>query len=318
MKAPPFIIGVWQQPWSSVPKWESRGVTTLYGHDTESNRFTKAQWEDNVGRMGMNFITVPGADVAAESKQVGRIGFNQLDEPDGSSHRDLAGNTLMDLNATYARVRAASDLPVFANFQGSAFDNPAYDGRKHRTDINADRPYWHNAADGGYFAQADVIGMDYHLWTTGRPGAFSITGRLMDRMNDWSGGKPFFVYVETCTQGTGLPFTADNFSSQIHTIVDYAKLKGYKLAGIIYFPQKVYPGWGSFDMTAPDVVARMILENAWLAKTFGLAPTPPAPVPPVLTLDELSRRISKLEVAEFERRLQSLEAFKAAVVKAGV
>jgi hypothetical protein len=74
--------------------------------------------------------------------------------------------------------------------------------------------------------------------------------------------------------GQGQPFTADDYERQVWTITDYAKLKGYKLAGIIYFTQKVYPGWGSFDMTAPDVLDRMKVVNAKLVQMYG-APTLP-------------------------------------------
>jgi hypothetical protein len=109
----------------------------------------------------------------------------------------------------------------------------------------------------------------------------------MDRANDWSGGKPIFVYVETCTQGTGKPFTADDYENQVWTIVNYAKAKAYKLAGLIYFTQKVYPGWGSFDMTAPDVVERMISVNAKLNQLFNAPQSSPEPTPdPVAVLTQ--------------------------------
>jgi hypothetical protein len=312
----PFVIGVWQQPASSAAKWKVRGVDTLYGHDIAGGRVTKEEWDQQVSASGMKFISEAGANPMAEAMQPGRVGFCQKDEADSSLHAGTPGNTLADLTAVAARARPTT-LPVYANFDGHAFDNPAYDGRKHRNDINADRPFWHNAADGGYFAQADVVGFDYHLWTGGRPGAFDITKRLMDRANDWSGGKPIFVYVETCTQGTGKPFTADDYERQVWTVVDYAKLKGYRLAGIVYFTHQVFPTWKSYDMTAPDVVDRMVVVNAKLRQQFAPAPstqptTQPTDLAPILAqLDALRTELARVRqeyAANDDARRAQIEA----------
>lgn len=292
--SPPFVIAVWQQPASSAAKWKARGVDTLYGHDIAGGRMSKAEWESTVGQT-LKFITEPGANPMAEAMQPGRVGFCQKDEADSSKHAGTPGNTLADLAAVAASVRPTM-LPLYANFDGHAFDIVAYDGRKHRNDINADRAFWHNAADGGYFAQADVVGFDYHLWTGGRPGAFDITKRLMDRANDWSGGKPIFVYVETCTQGTGRPFTADDYERQVWMVVDYAKLKGYRLAGIVYFTHEVFPTWKSYDMTAQDVVDRMVVVNAKLRQLFNPAPTTQPTDPDVLRqLAAMRSEVAKLK-----------------------
>lgn len=282
----PFVIGVWQQPASSAAKWKDRGVNTLFGHDTEGGKITKAQWEDQVASAGEYFITAPGADVATEASQPFRVGFNQPDEADLITHVNMSGSKIRDLADTYNRCKATG-VPVWINLAGSAFDNIYYDGTPH-PNAKDGQLAGHRAATGGYMAWGDRIGFDYYLWTTGRAGMFDITKRLMDRCNDWSGGKPIFVYVETCTQGTGKPFTADDYESQVWTITDYAKAKGYKLAGIIYFTQKVYPGWNSFDMTAPDVVDRMKVVNAKLIQMFGGVSQPADPAPPVVAAPDLT------------------------------
>jgi hypothetical protein len=311
----PFVTAVWAQNAASAAKWRARGFNTLFGHNTESGHVPKAQWEAQVAAAGMMFVTAPGDDVAAEAKQPGRIGFLQPDEPDLVTHVNLPGSRIKDLKATYERC-AATGVPVWINLNGSSFDNVWYDGTPHPTKTDGSLA-GHRAATGGYMAWGDVVGFDYPLWTTDRAGLFDITRRLMDRCNDWSGGKPIFAYVELCTQGTGRPFTADDYQAQVDTVTGYAKEKGYKLAGIVGFPldPNGKAGWpGSFDIAPPDVVARMPIVNARLTGTP--APVPPPPPPPADPVAAI-----QAQVTEHQRRLDRIEAGVAAfsaALKGGV
>ncbi len=286
MTAPNFIIAPWAQPVAFFQRWKDRGVNTLLG---AANDMGKAQWEGNASTSGLSFITYAGINPSAEAAQPGRIGFLQPDEPDG--HYNQPGSTITDLQANYSRCKAAG-LPMFVNLLGSAFDNVAYDGTPHPTKADASK-WGHRAATGGWMAWADVVGFDYHLWTSGRPGAFDITKRLMDRAWEWSDKKPIIVYVETCTQGKGTPFTADDYEAQVWNAVNYTAAKGYKLRGIAYFATGVYGGgaWPDrFDVTPPDVAARMIPVHAKLAQMFGDAPAGGAPPPPPPT-DPITARL---------------------------
>lgn len=304
--APPsFVVGVWAQPVAFMDRWKERGVNTLFG---AANDTDKATWEAAAAARGMFFITYAGADPNAEAKQPYRLGFLQPDEPDMPSHLNLAGSKIEDLRATYTKLQPLG-LPVWMNLLGSAFDNVYYDGtpKPGKTDASL---WGHRAATNGYMAQADVIGFDYHLWTSGRPGAFEITKRLMDRCNDWSGGKPIFAYVETCTQGTNKPFTADDYEAQVNTITGYAKEKGYKLKGIVYFATAVQ-GRGSwparFDVTSQDVAGRMIevhRRNGWIQPTTQPGTTL-ADV--IVIVNEQSKQIAALRLA-VERQSAILES----------
>lgn len=307
---PPFVIGVWAQPVQYMQRWKDRGANTLFG---AANDTSKEKWEAAASSLGMSFIDYPGVDPVAESKQAFRVGFLQPDEPDMPSHVSLPGSTMEDLRTSYARLKALSK-PVYLNLLGSAFDNLYYDGTPHPG--KTDGSLWgHRAATDGYMGQCDVVGFDYHLWTSGRAGAFEITRRLMDRCHDWSavGGvsKPMFVYVETCTQGTGRAFTADDFEAQVMQAVCYAAMKGYALRGVIYFATATQGGgsWPEkFDATPPDVAARMSVVNAKLSswgagKVYGSAggaTTPPVAATrpstgPALSLESLDSRVRALE-----------------------
>jgi hypothetical protein len=300
----PFIIGVHQQPPEDVPKWLALGVNTFVGHVDKGGALSKGAWEQGIGSRGGNLIDYPGDDVNAEAQQPGRLGFLQLDEPDLSSHVDKPGNTPAALKAVYDRCHATG-LPVYLNL--GQFDNQWYTGHPNPTKTDGEK-YGHRAADGGWMAYGDVIGFDYYLATTGRAGMFSIWDRLIDRAGgEWSGGKPFYLHVETCTQGKlgadgkPIPYTADQFEAEVWYGVNYAKAKGYRLAGIVYFSHIFKPGtstWIGFDGTAPDVQDRMKAVNAKLVAMFG-APgkpaTPPTGNPVSPEVAALQQAVTKLQ-----------------------
>lgn len=258
---PAVVIGIWQMDTAQLAEWKSLGVNTAWGEVDYGGKVTKAQYEQRLIDGKIFFITNPGKDVPAESRQPYRIGFAQKDEPDVSNHQGQSGFTLAEMKARY-QLQRATGMPTYATF--GSFDNAAYDGRKYRADIKKDRPYWHAAQDDGYFAQADYIGWDYYLWTTNRAGLFFIHDRLLDRVRDWGGDRPTVVFIETSTQGKGLPYGVADFEANVgHTLV-YCAMHRVKLAGVCYFTHKVYPGWTSFDSTSPEVKASMKRINAQL------------------------------------------------------
>lgn len=301
MLEPNFIIGVWAQPSSLFQRWKDRGINTLFG---ASNDVAKNIWELKAADAKLQFIDYAGIDPVGEAKQDYRIGFTQPDEPDMPSHIAKPGSTIVDLRSNYQKLKVLGK-PVYLNLLGSAFDNIYYDGKPHPGKLDASQ-WGHRADSDGYMAQADIIGFDYHLWTSGRPGAFDITRRLLDRASDWSGRKPLFLYVETCTQGTGKSFTADDYELQVMQAVVYCAIRGYRLRGIIYFATQTAGSFNwpaSFDITPPDVVNRMkIVNNRLTSWSMAVQPSiysSPINNPPVvsvpLTLESLNDRVTALE-----------------------
>ena len=49
------------------------------------------------------------------------------------------------------------------------------------------------------------------------------SSRILDRLNDWSGGKPIYLFVETCTQGKPYAMTADQWEAEVRHASDYCK-----------------------------------------------------------------------------------------------
>lgn len=273
-----FFLGAWQVPETDVAKWQGRGVNTFVGHVDLGGAMTKAEWERRVGLRGGRFFTYPGADVAAEAKQPARAGFMQLDEPDLSNHVDKPGYTPAALDALYQKTKATG-LPLLITM--GAMDNEWYDGFPKPGKIDGSK-YGHRAASGGWLAYADICGFDFYIYTHGRTSAqFNVIERLLDRSSVWSGGKPVYLFIESCTQGkTGAdgkpnPMTADQWEEQVWHAVNYCKAKGYKLNGIIYFSHQVFPNWKAFDITPPEIDARMRVVNPKVLAMFNAPATPP-------------------------------------------
>lgn len=289
----PFIIGVWQQPPESVDKWVKRGVNTFMGYTNNGGTMSKAQWEAAMDAKGVKYITYPGNNITAEAKQKGRVGWHQLDESDATNHVDKPGNTPAEHRVLYEKTRATG-LPMYTTL--AAFDNEWYDGYpKNKPDGSK---YGHRASAGGWMDPVDVVGWDFYLWTNGRDGRFDVWERLMDRSYTWSDGKPQFCLIETCTQGKGKPYTADQFESEVRKFISYTKDHNYKPAGVVYFSHSIYPGWTNFDITSPEIADRMTMLNAEMVELFGKPgdpPTPPIPPTPPTTQPVTREEFLKLQ-----------------------
>jgi hypothetical protein len=157
--------------------------------------------------------------VKAEAQQFGRVGFIQWDEADLSNHVDKPGYTPGN-EGCYDRVKATG-VPMYMTL--GAMDNEWYDGHPKPQKTDGSK-YGHRAADGGWMAYADVSDSTFYLYTFGREsGAVPVITRLLDRMNEWSGGKPIYLFIETCTQGKGTPMTADQWEDQVWNAVNYSR-----------------------------------------------------------------------------------------------
>lgn len=288
---PAFIIGVWQMDVNKAADWKALGVNTAWGEVDYGGTMSKATYEQKLIDRETFFITSPSVTYVAEAKQPYRIGFAQRDEPDVGNHQGKPGWTLAEMKEKYQAIKTTG-MPMYATF--GSFDNEWYDGRKVRLDNGQLRPFYHAAQDGGYFAQTDIVGWDYYLWTTGRPDMFFIHERLMNRVRDW-GDKPMIVFIETSTQGKNLPYTVSNFEANVWHTVLYCARNKIKLAGICYFTHKVYPGWTSFDNTAPDVKASMKLINQRLTD-YAAGRTSPLPTTQPSTTQPATRPVTGVTV----------------------
>jgi hypothetical protein len=119
------------------------------------------------------------------------------------------------------------------------------------------------------------------------------------------------LYVETCTQGKPIAFTADDYEAQVMEAVMWCAQRGIRLRGIIYFSHTFNPAngaWTSFDGTSPEVKQRMgevhRRLDAWVnGKVIELKPAAtqlttaqPATAPvPAATMPTLAGRVKALE-----------------------
>jgi hypothetical protein len=267
----PFYVGAWQVPVEDVSKWQGRGVDAFVCHVDYGGRMSKAEWEQRVTASGGRVVTYPGDDIASEAKQPGRVGFLQKDEPDMVNHVDKPGYTPPEFRTQWERAKATG-VPMWLTC--GAIDNQWYDGtpKPQKTDGSK---YGHRAENFGWYAWCDVAGFDWYIYTGGRTEAigFPVIERCLDRVWEWSGHKPIYLFVETSTQGNPYAMTADQWESQVMHAANYCKARGYNLRGIIYFSHKVFPVWRAFDNTSPEVAARMPRVNATLRQMFN-APMP--------------------------------------------
>ena len=265
---PSFMIGVWYQPLSSIPKWKSRGVNTLVGFPA-GGVDTRAQWTQAARDAGMNYILKPSgvpADMLTESQDSHLVAWSLPDEPDG------AGKLSPDqIIAMYKTFKAVANVPVFLNFDGSVMQ-------------------YRSSSDYKKYCQGgDILAFDYYVANRGdAPGALSTIGKRVDQLKSYGQGKPVVAFIECSDQQLYLqswvtPALAAKMRgptpAEMKKEIDYAFTHGAK--GIVYFPDVIGAGWISFDGVTPDLEAAMIDSNAaLLAKAAGLPAPPPRKVPP--------------------------------------
>jgi len=282
--APPaFASAIWSQPIANFPALKEMGVNVLLGHEPESGKVSKRQWEDAAAAAGFFFVSVPGEDLAAEAKQPYRLAWLQDDEPDlnrwrasepadSPNNRNLIpsgsykGWTKPELLAErYARCKAAAPaMPLLVNFNGRAITPEAY------THGNGHKPY---------IAAADILCHDWYPYSWG----YAHTGTRfialsIDRLARWSGGKPQWAYYEGGWQKKteGRQLTPDELELQIETAV------GCGASGVVCFAHRFDIGWpgGWLAGVTADHRARIRL----LSDRFIQSQWPPARDP---TLTEL-------------------------------
>lgn len=302
-----LIIGVFKQPVSLMNAWKARGVDTLFYWEEEKNgagvpTMPQQKWRDEAKARGLKYIDQPlqGSGTNLLPAEIADTSLIAVGQPDESDRQKIPNDTFI---ARYNAMKA-SGKPVYSNFDGHQFDVVDYDGRKHRTDKNIDRPFWHRAADQGYFAGCDFGGDDYYLKPE-RWGMWNITERLMDRWQEWSGNKPYVIVLPTSANDKGYSW-ADVRLTLLHD-VSYCARIGLPLAGICLFPQQVPPKKFRYDDSSAETAARMA---DLFGELKGIAPklVDPAPLPQPLPEPQPDPQVEQLrkELDQANEKVQTL------------
>lgn len=271
-----FPIGVWYQPVSSFPKWQSRGINFLMGYESEGNTVSYSTWKAAAVAHGMKYIVqlksqgsaaVPGPLSGADNSDPNLLAIILPDEPDGAGN--LSPGQILDMyNA--AKTMCPSK-PVFTNWDGW-------------------KTQWRPFNDYRCYAiGSDWIGMDYYPFNRGEANAtapnlgMSMFASRLDFVKQAGGSaggaKKYFAAIECSDQGMRvqgwMQDPANAINGQLRSAVSrgptinemskqiaLAVSKGYN--GIFYFPDDIGNGFNGFDSTPTDVANAMTGINDYL------------------------------------------------------
>jgi hypothetical protein len=157
-------------------------------------------------------------------------------------------STLQDNYAQWKK--AARNVPVFVNFSGGNLL-----GGKTPKETYLE-----------YMKAADWFGSDFYAVTGyNRPDWLWKVGAAVDRLREWSGGRPQFAFIETSAQRlswtpkTTRGVTTDEFRAEVwHAVIHGAR-------GVVYFPQQIGEGF-KYDATPPRVALEMAKQNKRLVE----------------------------------------------------
>jgi len=244
---PVFIIGVWYQPTGSFPTWKQRGINTLVGYESESNRTNMDDWTGTAVDNRLFMIRQPHAHIQDDVEEPYLLAWLHHDEPDIRKPPTDPD----ELAAAYAEWKKAdAKKPVFLNVSGG---NVLFNRVPEET---------YRA----YFKSADWVGNDFYPvsgWDN--PKLIPKVGQIVDTLRDWSGGKPQLAFIESAPEHLAWTprdtpgVTPDQMRGEIWDAVIHG------VRGIVYFPQQIGGGF-QYDNTPPEVVAEMIRQNRLLAE----------------------------------------------------
>jgi hypothetical protein len=200
--------------------------------------------------------------VADDVGERGLIAWSGQDEP------DLHRTPIARIDEMRDALRAADpERPFFLNFWGGAVLS--------RTD-----GYCNGPGDGTdedcyprYIRRADWVGGD--IYPVNRVGGdLSVVGRMIDRLEGWSGRRPVFAYIESSDwDGDGVGPSGRQLRAQIwHAIVHGAR-------GIFYFAVRLTATGccADYDATPADVAETMTRQHA---RIEAIAPALQSPIDP--------------------------------------
>ena len=247
-----FVIGTFVQPVEMMDLWKERGINTLVGvpegHDA-------AWWSQSAVARDLYMIRPPGSDASADIDQDHLLAWLHVDEPSNVG-ADAPGVGLEHVAVTPEEIdevarqwrSAGGEVPLFLNLTGA-----------HVNDEWINAPLMADYVDGD---STDIIAHDYYTINNGAPMLYELDGylttrqgRAVDRLSEWSGGKPQYTFIESSDfDRNGTVPTAGEMRAQIWSAIIHGAV------GIVYFPVAFDP-W-SFDETPPDLLAAMEINHA--------------------------------------------------------
>jgi hypothetical protein len=245
---PKFVVGVYMQPPDTFDVWRTRGVNTLVGYESRGGSISNKDWSDAAAAKGFFYFRKPNApDLAADAKDPNLLAWMHDDEPDvRKPPTDPSA-----LQEHYAQwKKAGPNVPVFVNFSGG---NVLGGKTPKETYLE-------------YMKAADWFGNDFYAVTGyNRPDWLWKVGAAVDRLREWSGGRPQFAFIETSEQRlpwtpkTTRGVTTDEFRAEVwHAVIHGAR-------GVVYFPQQIGEGF-KYDATPPRVALEMAKQNKRLSE----------------------------------------------------
>ncbi|HEV8291556.1 MAG TPA: beta-galactosidase, partial [Tepidisphaeraceae bacterium] len=238
-----FIIGVWSQPTYNFDKWKRRGINTLMKYEGLSGSVSLDNWIAAANSKGFYQIREERDDPALDKNERLLLAWTANDEP------DIYSQYHQTLKPDYEYFKAADpDRPVVINFAGSMVNGWHATPLKRR-DYETMLPYMDCVSNGVY----PVTGWD-------RPQHLDGPARALDRLQNWSEGKPQLQIIESGDQqltwnparlrsATREEFKAEMWDSIIHGA-----------QGILYFPFAFQPRF-SFDNTSGPIEQEMIAQH---------------------------------------------------------
>lgn len=235
-----FPIAVWTQPVASFDKWQARGVNTLM--DYQGDGATIEQWSQAARDRGMYYIRKPLANPALDIGDKNLLAWALPDEPE---IRTVPASTYAQWRANWNAIDPTR--PILENFSGGYVIG--WQGAKTSNDYI---PYLNNVD----WVSSSI----YPVTAWNRPqtagGGLDASGRVIDRLEQWSGGKPAWAVIEMDDQE--LPYGPRDLPSptagQFRATVWDSVIHGAR--GVVYFPESFNPAF-KFDNTPNDVAAEM-------------------------------------------------------------
>jgi FtsZ-binding cell division protein ZapB len=255
------LIGVYEQPATSLQKWADRGINTLVGIAQGQNRLDAFNAATNAK---IRVLAAPDPVPAIDVSIPAFLGWNQPDEPENQNHvpnldynaaAEVYVKRFLTLKAANAK---AANTPIFGNFNGmvltAAREAPPAVG----TWTNIVGPQYRR-----FFEGVDWLCADWYVRNSGRTPdrILPLISAMMQRLNDWSFGKPSMAFIECSFQGRTEVGSSAPTPSEMRATIWTSLIFGAK--GIVYFPAKVGGGF-KFDNTTPEIVEEMKRCNSEL------------------------------------------------------
>jgi hypothetical protein len=202
----------------------------------------------------MYYIRKPLADLKLDVGDKNLLAWAFPDEPE--IRTTYPASTLAQWRAAWHA--ADPTRPIFENFSGGYVIG--WQGAKTSNDYIP------------YLNDVDWVSSSiYPVTAWNRPqfgGGLDASGRVIDRLEKWSGGKPAWAVIEMDDQE--LPYGPRELPSptpgQFRATVWDSVIHGAR--GIVYFPESFNPGF-KFDNTTPELAAEMSSVGAKLQSIAG-------------------------------------------------